>query len=91
VARKNSIVAVSAGESHNTALRSDGTVWAWGCNARGQLGNGATNESHTPTQVVGLSNVVAISGRAYHNLALKSDGTVWAWGWNQYGQVWTVG
>jgi len=51
------------------------------------LGNGTTNASHTPTQVVGLSNVVAISGRGYHTVALKSDGTVWAWGWNQYGQL----
>lgn len=83
----NSIVAISAGESHNLALRSDGTVWAWGWNAFGQLGNGSTNDAHTPVQVSGLSNVVAISGRAYHCLALKSDGTVWSWGWNQSGQL----
>lgn len=83
----NSIIAISAGESHNTALRADGTVWAWGWNAMGQLGNASTNDAHTPTQVVGLSNVVAISGRGYHDVALKSDGTVWAWGWNQYGQL----
>src|SRR5262245_30779603 len=72
----NSIVAISAGESHNMALRSDGTVWTWGWNALGQLGNGTTNDAHTPVQVTGLSNVVAISGRAYHCLALQSDGGV---------------
>ena len=83
----NSIIAISAGESHNMALRSDGTVWTWGWNALGQLGDGTTNDAHTPVQVVGLTNIVAISGRGYHCLALKSDGTVWAWGWNSWGQL----
>ena len=83
----NSILAISAGEGHNLALRSDGTVWAWGWNGVGQLGDGTTNDAHTPVQVIGLSNIVAISGRAYHCLALKSDGTVWGWGLNSSGQV----
>jgi alpha-tubulin suppressor-like RCC1 family protein len=83
----NSIVAISAGESHNLALKADGTVWAWGWNGLGQLGNGTTNDAHTPVQVSGLSNIVAISGRGYHCLALKSDGTVWSWGWNSWGQL----
>lgn len=83
----SSIIAISAGEGHNTALKSDGTVWTWGWNGFGQLGNGTTNDAWTPIQVSGLTNVVAISGRGYHTLALKSDGTVWAWGWNLYGQL----
>jgi alpha-tubulin suppressor-like RCC1 family protein len=83
----NSVIAISAGESHNLALRSDGTVWAWGWNGVNQLGNGVPGDAHTPVQVSGLTNVVAISGRGYHCLALKSDGTVWAWGWNQWGQL----
>jgi alpha-tubulin suppressor-like RCC1 family protein len=87
VGHLNSIIAVSAGEGINTALRSDGTVWAWGDNEFAQLGNGTTNNAWTPVQVSGLTNIVAISGRAYHTLALKADGTVWAWGWNVYGQL----
>ena len=83
----NSVIAVSAGEGHNTALRSDGTVWTWGDNEFAQLGNGNTNNAWTPIQVNGLTNVVAISGRGYHTLALKSNGTVWAWGWNAEGQL----
>src|ERR1041385_8462931 len=47
----NSITAIMGGEVHNVALKSDGTVWAWGANMFGQLGNGTTNEADAPVQV----------------------------------------
>jgi alpha-tubulin suppressor-like RCC1 family protein len=81
------IAAVMGGESHNFALKSDGTVWAWGGNSFGQLGDGSNSDSHTPVQVSGLTSVKALGGRGYHSLALKSDGTVWAWGYNDSGQL----
>src|SRR6266851_823838 len=56
----NSIKAVMGGEVHNVALDADGTVWAWGNNVFHQLGNGTTNEAHTPVQVSGLSSVVTL-------------------------------
>ena len=79
------VVAIAAGGSHSLAVRSDGTVWAWGSNVSGQLGNGCTlgtncNSSSTPVQVSGLSGVVAIAGGTNHSLAVRSDGTVWGWG-----------
>jgi alpha-tubulin suppressor-like RCC1 family protein len=80
-------VAVAGGDQHSVALRSDGTVWAWGNNGWGQLGNGTYTRSLTPTQVSGLTNVKAIAAGQLHNLALKTDGTVWAWGFNYFGQV----
>jgi alpha-tubulin suppressor-like RCC1 family protein len=64
-----------------------GTIWTWGWNQSGQLGNGTTTESDAPVLVGGLSGVVAVSGGDYHGLALKSDGTVWAWGTNDSGQL----
>ena len=81
------LTAISAGHSHAIALKSDGTVWAWGQNSLGQLGNGTVISSSTPVQVVGLTDVKAISAGGQHNLALKNDGTVWSWGWNDYGQL----
>ncbi len=78
---------VSAGGGHVLALKSDGTVWSWGENREGQLGDGTTVDKHTPVKVSGLTDMVALSSGSYHSLALKSDGTVWAWGENWYGQL----
>jgi len=82
---------IGAGNTHSLALKKDGTVWAWGNNGWGQLGNGAPfpimENQYTPVQVMGLTGVVDIAVGSSHNLALKSDGTVWAWGWNNYGQL----
>jgi len=81
-------LAVGGGQNlHSLALKSDGTVWAWGFNNQGQLGNATFTSSNTPVQVSGLSGVTAIAGGVFHSLALKSDGTVWAWGFNGQGQL----
>ncbi len=64
-----------------------GTVWAWGWNGVGQLGDGTTADRHVPTRIAGLTGIVAVSASPYHSLALKGDGTVWAWGWNILGQL----
>ncbi len=79
--------AISSGSAHNIGLKNDGTVWAWGKNGLGQLGDGTSSNRLTPVQVVGLSGIIAIVAGYNHSLALKSDGTVWSWGWNAYGQL----
>ena len=82
------MTAVAAGDYHSLAVKSsDGTVWAWGSNNNGELGNGTTADRLTPDQVYGLTGVTAVAAGADHSLALKSDGTVWAWGYNGYGQL----
>lgn len=78
---------VAAGRLHGLALKRDGTVWAWGDNAKGQLGDGSKTSRSTPVQVKGLSNVVAIAGGERFSYALKADGTVWGWGDNSQGQL----
>ncbi len=81
------IVQAAAGGTFGLALSSDGTVWSWGSNGAGQLGDGTTTYRTTPVQVTGLSGVIAVSAGIDHSLALRSDGTVWAWGANRYGQL----
>ena len=84
------VTAIAAGGAfnhHSLALKSDGTVWAWGYNGGGELGNGTYTDNNTPVEVNGLSGVTAIAGGGFHGLALKSDGTVWAWGYNVSGQL----
>jgi alpha-tubulin suppressor-like RCC1 family protein len=86
------ILAIAAGGQTNLALRADGTVWSWGVNNKGQLGNNvATKYSAPPLQMKAqlgdLSGMKAIAGGSAHCLALKADGTVWAWGWNSNGQL----
>ncbi len=78
---------LSGGSYYSIALKSDGTVWSWGSNEYGQLGNGTTEDRFIPTKVSDLSDVLAIAGGSFHNLALKSDRTVWAWGYNTNGQL----
>ena len=78
---------VAGGIMHSVALLADGTVWAWGDNTYGQLGDGTSTGSAVPVQVVGLTDIVSIASGEYHCLAVRSDGTVWAWGRNQYGQI----
>lgn len=81
------IVAIAAGSGHSIALASNGTVWAWGYNAYGQLGIGSTTNSSTPVQVSGLSNIVQVAAGNNHTLALARDGKLWVWGANGSGQL----
>jgi len=82
------VIAIAAGDGHTVALRYDGTVWAWGANESGQLGDGTTTDRLTPVQVAGLSNVTAIAAGGSHTVAIQGeDSVVWAWGSNQSGQL----
>ncbi|MGV6937503.1 carboxypeptidase regulatory-like domain-containing protein [Paenibacillus sp. CMM36] len=71
--------------SFQLALKSDGTVWSWGYNSEGQLGDGTNTYRSKPVMIHNLHDVISISAGSHHSLALKSDGTVWTWGYNAYG------
>jgi len=81
------ITVISAGNSHNLALKSDGTVWSWGQNSEGQLGDGTYTDSPIPTQISGLTNVKTVAAGGHHCIASKINGTVWTWGLNAFGQL----
>src|SRR5215208_1144181 len=70
------VKAISSGGYHGLALKNDGTLWAWGRNDYGQLGDDTTTQRNTPVQVRGLSGVQAIDGGGNHSLAVTSSDTM---------------
>jgi alpha-tubulin suppressor-like RCC1 family protein len=86
------VKSAAGGSQFTAALKNDGTVWAWGRNDFGNLGNGTTTQSYYPVAVQraaggALGNIKSIVAGSSHVVALMDDGTVWAWGKNQYGQL----
>ena len=86
------VVDLSAGHSSTAYLKEDGTVWAFGANTYGQLGDGTTTDRSTPVQVMDVngsefSGVIDISRGAFHTVYIKEDSTVWAVGRNNTGQL----
>ena len=78
---------VDAGNYFVLALKSDNTLWGWGANYNGELGDGTYQIRPTISQIGTESNWLAIATGREHTIAIKTDGTLWAWGSNSYGQV----
>ena len=80
-------VAIDVGYNHSCAVTSGGTVWCWGDNTMGQLGNGLTANSSLPVQVSGITNAVGVAAGLNSTCALLSTGSVNCWGQGTYGEL----
>jgi len=79
---------VSSGGYHTAAIKTDGTLWTWGYNARGELGDSTLVTKSTPvTTFAGGTNWKQVSGGDSHTAAIKTDGTLWTWGSSAYAQI----
>ncbi|MCB9341330.1 MAG: HYR domain-containing protein [Lewinellaceae bacterium] len=78
---------ITTGGNFTIALKTNGTLWAWGSNSYGELGIGNFTASNVPVQIGTDTDWASISTRSFHTVALKSDGTLWAWGYNTSGQL----
>ncbi|MFN0178007.1 MAG: RCC1 domain-containing protein [Gemmatimonadales bacterium] len=85
VPRLSGVVDIAVGGSHSLALLEDGSVWAWGLNRQGQLGDGTTVDRNTPVAVTGVAGAAAVVAGSTISGALLRDGTVMAWGWGNGG------
>ena len=78
---------VATGNSHNLVIKNDGTLWAWGNNSNGQLGDGTIINKNTPAQIGTESDWKLVDAGDNFTMAIKNDGTLWAWGDNSKGQL----
>ena len=80
---------VSLGYWHSGAIKNDGSLWMWGDNGYGHLGDGTTTARHTPVKIMDNVKQVSLGSRYQgdHSGAIKNDGSLWTWGFNSYGQL----
>ena len=76
---------VSMGAGHSAAIKTDGSLWMWGDNTYGQLGDGATASKYAPVKV--MDDVESVALGADYSAAIKTDGSLWMWGRNDHGQL----
>ncbi len=78
---------VSSGSNHTLALGVDGSLWAWGNNNIGQLGDGSFQNIYTPIQIGNSNDWELIEASLDVSFAIKKDGSLWAWGDNRNGKL----
>ena len=82
---EKSVKYVALGSYHSAAITKDGSLYMWGYNNYGQLGNGSTTNSYTPVKI--MENVAAVSLGRWRSAAITKDGSLYMWGWNRFGEL----
>ena len=83
----NTLGKFSCGSIVSLAIKTDNTMWSWGQNSQGELGDGSTTQRKSPVQIGSLTTWRTCSAGQFSCAAIKTDGTLWAWGKNQYGEL----
>ena len=83
----NAVAEIGVGAYHACGRKYDGTVWCWGWNALGQLGDGSLTDRNRPVQVTGIQSATQIAISGFHSCALLQDGSVSCWGPNSLGML----
>jgi len=78
-------IMVATGDGHNLVIKTDGTLRAWGRNHNGQLGDGTTEDRHTPIQIGAENDWASVYAGGNRTFAIKTNGTLWAWGMDYNG------
>ncbi len=78
---------IAVGTNYNVAIKTDGTLWAWGFNANGQLADGTLITRGSPQQIGAATNWLKICNGYATSYAIKTDGSLWAWGNGSFGQL----
>ena len=73
--------------THSVAIKTDGTLWSWGHNSQGQLGDGTTVNKLSPIQIGTSANWSRVAAGDEFTMAIKTDGTLWGWGLNVNGAL----
>ncbi len=73
--------------NHTLGIKNDGTLWGWGNNTQGQVGDGTTVQKNIPTQIGIATNWKNVKATNVHSLGIKNDNTIWSWGYNGSGQL----
>ncbi|MCB9659777.1 MAG: hypothetical protein H6726_19165 [Sandaracinaceae bacterium] len=87
VANLDATTAIEAGTNHSCAVDGDGTIWCWGPNADGRIGDGSTDNALSPRAVQGITDALEVTAGGSHTCALSEQGAVWCWGRALEGQL----